>query len=119
MSKPSVEEWRFALLGYATALFIAIHLVLCIAFFGFIVLLNQNKNNSFSVFHLRQMAGIISVAVLISVFANALPAGIIPVLLTLFLILLAILGFVSAYRNQKDELPFIGTYFQKWFQFIK
>lgn len=108
-----------AIIGYASAIFLFIHLFGCIAIFGVAVILNNDKNQPFAVFHLRQMFGILVAAVIVSVFASALPTGIIPLLITSCLVLLAVLGLVSALKNQKNHLPIIGTLFQQWFKFIK
>lgn len=65
------------------------------------------------------MFGIIAAAVIVSTFSSIIPTGIIPLLMICFFVLLAVLGLVSALRNQKDELPIVGPLFQKWFNFIK
>ena len=110
---------KLALLGYASALFLFIHLFGCIAFFGVALILKDGENQPFATFHLRQMFGIIVVSIIASIFASALPIGIIPFLITSFLVLLAVLGLVSALKNQTDVLPIVGPLFQKWFNFIK
>ncbi|MBF4983709.1 hypothetical protein FNJ87_17130 [Nonlabens mediterrranea] len=108
-----------AIIAYASALFLFFHLIVCIAIFGVAIILNNGKNQPFATFHLRQMFGIIAAAVIASVFASAIPTGIIPLLMICFFVLLALLGLVSALRNQTDALPIVGPLFQKWFNFIK
>lgn len=107
-----------AIIAYASALFLFFHLIVCIAIFGVAIILNNGKNQPFAAFHLRQMFGIIAAAVIVSVFSSVIPTGIIPLLMICFFVLLAILGLVSALRNQTDELPIVGPLFQKWFNFI-
>lgn len=110
---------NLAIIGYASALFLFFHLLVCIAIFGVALILNNGKNQPFAAFHLRQMFGILAAAIIVSVFVDVLPTGIIPLLMTCFFVVLAILGLISALRNQTDELPIVGPLFQKWFKFIK
>ncbi|WP_438961391.1 hypothetical protein [Nonlabens sp.] len=110
---------NLALIGYASALFLFFHLVVCIAIFGMALILNNGKNQPFAAFHLRQMFGILLAAIVVSVFADNLPTGIIPLLMTCFFVVLAALGLVSTLKNQTDALPLVGPLFQKWFNFIK
>ena len=117
MSKPLGKE--LAVLAYASALFLYVHLFLFIAVFGITVILNQNKGHEFAAFHIRQMFGIGVIAVFLSVFANWVPNGFIAFLLISLMVLLALLGLVSALKNQKNELPVLGAQFQQWFSFIK
>lgn len=110
---------NLVIVAYASALFLFFHLLVCIAIFGVTLILYSEKNEPFVSFHLRQMFGIIAAATLVSIFANTIPAGIIPLLMTMFFVLLAVLGLISALKNQTDELPLVGSFFQKWFKFIK
>lgn len=111
-------KW-LAVYAYATSIFLFVHLLVFIALFGVAVILNNEKKQSFASFHLRQMAGILAVSIAVSIFADLIPIGIFPILLTGFLVLLALLGMISALRNQQDQLPLVGNLFQKWFSFIK
>ncbi|MGJ8684383.1 MAG: hypothetical protein ACSHWW_07160 [Nonlabens sp.] len=110
---------NLAIIAYASAIFLFFHLLVCIAIFGVALIMNNGKNQPFASFHIRQMFGIIVSAIIVSVFASVIPTGIIAVLMTAFFVLLAVLGLISALRNQTDELPIVGPLFQKWFNFIK
>jgi uncharacterized membrane protein len=112
---------NLALLAYGSSLFLYVHLMVFIAVFGISVILNYNKGNKFASFHIRQMFGIGMIAVFVSVFANNIPEDqiLLPLTIISLMVLLSILGLLSAVRNQQDLIPFIGTYFQKWFTFIK
>lgn len=107
-----------ALFGYASALLLYIHLIGFIALFGAIVLLNLKKDRPFATFHHRQMLGIACIAFLITAFGSILPYGWVAFLLISLIVLMAILGFADAYKNQTTPLPYVGEQFQKWFTFI-
>jgi len=110
---------KLAILGYASSLLIYLPLPLFIAVFGVAIILNNGKGNKFASFHLRQMFGIGLMTIAASIFTNRIENVLIGFTVLSLMILLALLGLVSALRNQQDELPFIGKYFQKWFNFIK
>lgn len=115
----SKDEKQIALLGYATALLLYVHVIIFIASLVAAILYNSGKENLFASFHLRQMTGIALISILMNAFASAVPSGFIALLLISFMVLLAALGFLSALRNQQEPLPFIGHYFQEFFNFIK
>lgn len=108
-----------ALIAYASALLLYVHLMGFITVLGAAILLNYNKNQSFATFHHRQMFGIACIAFFITAFGNILPSGWIALLLTTLIVLMAVLGFFDATKNQTTPLPYIGVHFQKWFTFIK
>lgn len=107
-----------AILGYASAILLYLPLMFFIAVYGVAVILNHKKGNDFASFHLRQMFGIGALTIAASVFTSRIDNVMIGFIVLSLMVLLALLGLVSALRNQKDELPFIGAYFQKWFSFI-
>ncbi|GAK97596.1 hypothetical protein JCM19294_132 [Nonlabens tegetincola] len=108
-----------AILGYCSVFGLFIHIFLFIAILGTAVLLNNGKGQQFAAFHLRQMFGIGIVAILINAFTPIIEQGWLALLIISLIVLVAVLGLLSALRNQMIALPFIGDYFQKWFSFIK
>lgn len=116
-----IRDKNYALLAYLSSLLLFVHLILFIAVLGIAVIMNNGKNNSFVSFHIRQMLGIAVISIVLSVFARMIPDDLywLAFLIIGFLVLLAMLGLMSAVKNQKDELPFIGSYFQQWFSFVK
>lgn len=110
---------NLAILGYASALLVYLPLLLFIAVLGVAIIMNNSKGNKFASFHLRQMFGIGIITIAISVFTNRIENVWIGLTVLSLMVLLAMLGMVSALRNQQNELPLIGPYFQKWFNFIK
>jgi len=115
----SKDEKQIALLGYASALLLYIHVIFFIAALVAAILYNSGKGHLFASFHLRQMTGIALISILMNAFASAVPNGFIALLLISFMVLLAALGLLSALREQQESLPFIGGYFQEFFSFIK
>jgi uncharacterized membrane protein len=116
-----IKDKNYALLAYLSALLLYIHLIVFVAVLGIAVIMNNGKNNAFVSFHIRQMMGIGVLAIVISVFARVIPDDLywLAFIIVSFLVLLAMLGLASAIKNQKDELPFLGRYFQQWFSFVK
>ncbi|AGC78175.1 hypothetical protein LX97_03028 [Nonlabens dokdonensis] len=110
---------NLALLAYGSAILIYLPLLFFIGAFGVAIILNQNKGNKFASFHIRQMFGIGAMTIIASIFTNRVENIWVGLTVLSLMVLLALLGFTSAYRNQQDELPFIGKYFQQWFTFIK
>lgn len=116
-----MKDKNIAILAYLSSLLLIVHFLLFIAVLGVAVILNNGRNNEFVSFHIRQMLGIASIALILNVFAGAIPEGYgwLALIIILLIVVIAMLGLISAARNQKDELPFIGAAFQKWFSFIK
>lgn len=117
----TMKDKNIAILAYLSSLLLIVHFLLFIAVLGVAVILNNGRNNEFVSFHIRQMLGIASIALILNVFAGAIPEGYgwLALIIILSIVVIAMLGLISAARNQKDELPFIGAAFQKWFSFIK
>jgi hypothetical protein len=119
MNKRNSKAKNLALAAYGSALLLYLHLLVFIAVFGVILIRHREIGNDFSAFHLRQMFGIGAIAIAISVFQGVIPNVWIALAILSLMVLLALLGLLSAARDQKTELPFIGQYFQEWFSFIK
>ncbi|WGK64194.1 DUF4870 domain-containing protein [Croceiramulus getboli] len=81
--------------------------------------MNMEPKNPFARFHIRQAFGIhityLALGLLIGFFDNwAVSIG-----FYIFIIALWIYGLVNAFQNSTTPVPLLGTYFQKWFQFIQ
>ena len=81
-----------------------------ITLIGFIaaIVIHSNKKTQLGAFHLRQMLGLILTGLL----------GIIPlvgILIALFLLVLWIMGLVSAIKGEMKPVPLLGSLYQKWF----
>ena len=104
-----------------SSLLLYINFILFVAVLGVAVIMNNGKKNDFVSFHIRQMLGIAVIALVLNVFAGVIPKdfGWLAFLIITMVVIMALLGYISALKKQKDELPFIGGAFQKWFSFIE
>lgn len=74
------------------------------------IILNSSTKSSFASFHLRQTLGlwlmllVLSIIPIINIFAWAL------------VLILWIIGLVSAVNGEEKPVPFVGGYFQEWFK---
>jgi uncharacterized membrane protein len=85
---------------------------------------NLNPKSSLATYHLRQSFGIM-VSSLVLYIAFWLLVFMVPFLsffitiIWIVLVVLWVLGLISALNGEEKPLPVVGTYFQQWFQFIK
>mgnify|MGYP001127556992 CR=1 FL=1 len=82
------------------------------------ITMNMEPKHAFARFHIRQAFGIHllfhAFAILNNLWFNAFGfAG-----LYLAYFILWIYGFMGALNGKKQEVPLVGSYFQKWFTFI-
>lgn len=80
-------------------------------------IMNNEKHNSFAAFHIRQMIGLSLFAFLtgfLSKYIGDFGFGII----TIFLIVLWVIGFFGAVQGQEKKIPLFGDLFQDWFKGI-
>lgn len=108
MAKNTVEEGKTAAI---VAYFTIVGSIIAIS-------MNLEPKNDFARFHIRQAFGI---HLLFHAIAIGLSfTGIAYASLGLFLMYLVLwgFGFMQALKGSKKEVPFVGSYFQKWFTFI-
>jgi len=82
-------------------------------------LLNKDKKHEFSSYHIRQSMGLVLCGVALFIF------GMIPILGWLvsflgsfLLLILWVLGLLSAVNNEIKPVPVLGKYFDEWFKNI-
>lgn len=104
--KNSVEEGKsIAIISYIT-------LIGLIAAF----IMNKDKNNGFAKFHIRQNMGLLIIGLISSLLQIIPVAGeIVSMGVGVVLLILWIMGLISALNGSQKELPFVGNLFQKWF----
>ncbi|MFT6502358.1 MAG: putative membrane protein [Crocinitomicaceae bacterium] len=88
-----------------------------ITLIGWIIALVMNTDNSkdkYASFYIRQMLGIILIAVGLSVIGMILP--IFGTILPLLAIVPWIISLVNATQDKMEPLPFVGDMFQEWFK---
>ena len=91
-----------------------------LTFIGLIIasIMNLEKRDKFIYFHIRQMLGLI----LMLIVSNVIEAYVDSYLGTgLWIVTFCswLFGLIGAISGKKNEIPYIGHYFQSWFQNIK
>lgn len=82
-----------------------------ITIFGWIIALILNKPKSeFATFHLRQMLGLL----LFALVGSFIPF--VNVIVGLFVLVLWVMGLLSAVQGEMKPVPFVGDKFQEWFR---
>ncbi len=81
-----------------------------ITIFGFIaaIVINSNKKTQLGAFHLRQMLGLILTGLLMVI-------PLLNILIGICLLVLWIMGLMSAINGQMKPVPLLGGMYQKWF----
>lgn len=90
-----------------------------ITFIGWIIALVKNKEekNAFASFHIRQMLGICCVGLVVVILAFIPKFGIfINFFGMLIVIVLWVLGLISAVNGERKKVLVLGTFFQEWFK---
>lgn len=92
-----------------------------ITIFGLLIafIMNNDKKNSFTAYHLRQSLGLGATGLALSVI-NIIPilGWLISILGSLFLIVLWVIGLMGAINGQEKPVPVLGEKFQEWFKNI-
>lgn len=92
-----------------------------ITIFGLLIafIMNNDKKNSFTAYHLRQSLGLGATGLALSVI-NVIPilGWLISILGSLFLIVLWVIGLMGAINGQEKPVPVLGEKFQEWFKNI-
>lgn len=98
-----------------------IAIIAYITIFGLLIafVMNNDKKNPFAAYHLRQSLGLGVTGLALSVI-NVIPilGWLISILGSIFLIILWVMGLVSALNGQEKPVPVLGTKFQEWFKNI-
>ncbi|WP_310991795.1 DUF4870 domain-containing protein [Aequorivita marina] len=91
-----------------------------ITLIGWIIALVMNNNNktAFGSYHVRQALGIMCVGVVLAILSGFIGIWIISTIINLAILVLWILGLVSAVQGEMKPVPVVGEKFQEWFQGI-
>src|SRR5690554_625507 len=78
-------------------------------------IINNDKKNTFAAYHIRQCLGIALTSLALGVI-NVIPilGWIISILGSLFLIVLWIMGLISAINGEMKPVPVLGEKYQEW-----
>ncbi|MDG3582132.1 MULTISPECIES: hypothetical protein [Galbibacter] len=92
-----------------------------ITIFGTVIaiVMNMEKQDPFARFHIRQAFGLNMLFFILGYFIGYFNSWMISSALYLFVVILWLYGFVTMLQEKYIEVPLVGTYFQKWFTFIK
>ncbi|MGO3182029.1 MAG: DUF4870 domain-containing protein [Aequorivita sp.] len=91
-----------------------------ITLIGWIIALVMNNGNktALGTFHVRQALGIMCVGVVLAIISGIIGLGMISWIINLAILVLWILGLVSAVQGEMKPVPVVGEKFQEWFKGI-
>jgi len=91
-----------------------------LTFIGTIIafIMNQNKQNYFAAFHIRQAFGLVLLGLVVSLLKNYLHLGIIGSIIGYMVLALWIFGLIGAIQGEEKKIPLLGDQFQEWFKNI-
>lgn len=108
MNNQSVNEGKtIAIISYIT-------------FIGTIIafIMNQNKQNYFAAFHIRQAIGLGLLSFAVSLLKNYLSLGLVGSILGFAVLGLWLFGLIGAIQGEEKKIPLLGDQFQEWFKNI-
>jgi len=81
-------------------------------------IMNQNKQNYFASFHIRQAIGIFMIGILINFLMRFTHFEWLDLMLGIGILILWVIGLIGAIQGQEKPVPFLGDQFQEWFRNI-
>ncbi|MCZ4319583.1 hypothetical protein O4H26_11325 [Aequorivita viscosa] len=91
-----------------------------ITLIGWIIALVMNNGNktALGTYHVRQALGIMCIGVILSIISGFLNIYILSRIVYLAVLVLWILGLISAVQGEMKPVPVVGEKFQEWFKGI-
>lgn len=80
--------------------------------------MNNDSKNPFASFHIRQALGVHLTFYLLGVLVSAFDSWMISSAFYIFILILWGFGLVAAIQGERNLVPVLGEYFQKWFSTI-
>lgn len=80
--------------------------------------MNNDTKNPFASFHIRQALGVHLTFYLLGVLVSAFDTWMISSAFYIFILILWGYGLVAAIQGERNEVPVLGSYYQKWFSTI-
>ncbi|MCY2687103.1 hypothetical protein [Salinimicrobium sp. TH3] len=80
--------------------------------------LNNDSKNPFASFHIRQGLGIHITFYLLGIIVSWFDSWLISAPFYIFIVVLLGYGLIGAIQGERNEVPFLGSQFQKWFSTI-
>lgn len=92
-----------------------------ITIIGWIIALIMHSSNrtALAAFHIRQMLGIMLLGILLSILLSYVGIPVLGWVLQVGVIVLWVLGLISAIQGELKPIPLLGEQFQEWFKGIK
>ncbi|MFD0975628.1 DUF4870 domain-containing protein [Salinimicrobium gaetbulicola] len=84
----------------------------------FAYFMNNDNKNPFASFHIRQALGVHLTFYLLGVLVSAFDSWMISSAFYIFILILWGFGLVAAIQGERNLVPVLGEYFQKWFSTI-
>ncbi len=80
--------------------------------------LNNDSKNPFASFHIRQGLGIHITFYLLGIIVSWFDSWLISAPFYIFIVVLLGYGLIGAIQGERNEVPLLGSQFQKWFSTI-
>lgn len=89
-----------------------------ITLIGWIIafVMNQKSKDNFASFHIRQMLGLLITGVATNFLYYVPFVSIVSMVLSLGLVVLWVLGIISAANGEEKPVPVLGEFYQEWFK---
>lgn len=81
-------------------------------------IMNQNKQNHFASFHIRQAIGLFTLGLLVNFLQRYTDLGWLDMILGITVFILWLFGLIGAIQGEEKKVPFLGDQFQEWFRNI-
>lgn len=108
MNNQTVQEGKtIAIISYITVIGTLIAFIM-----------NQNKQNYFASFHIRQAIGIFVLGLLVNFLQRYTDFGWLDMILGIGVFILWIIGLIGAIQGEEKRVPLLGDQFQEWFRNI-
>ena len=80
--------------------------------------MNNDSKNPFASFHIRQGLGINITFYMLALLVSLFDSWFVTIGFYIFIFVLWIYGMMGAIQGERNEVPLLGSYFQKWFSTI-
>lgn len=82
------------------------------------LVMNSSTRSEYASFHIRQMLGLMLLSFLASIMVR-LGLGMLSPIVSIFVLVLWVLGFIGAIQGERKTVPLLGEQFQEWFKGIR
>ncbi len=82
------------------------------------LILNKDKKNPFTSFHIRQTLGLNALYILSGWVVMTYISFFIAIIINIILFIFWIIGLIGALKGEEEKIPLLGDQFQDWFKNI-